>query len=115
MGGLTGHQGALRAMFLGAVCQINQPMLQRLLSCFDRPSLAYLFICTRMEALQFLPLVAGSVLSAILGVHLGKRWLKMEEIIHQYNDYDWNYSLESCTSSKVFDVTASLKSRMTGA
>ena len=29
------------------------------------------------EALaEFLPLVAGSVVSAIIGVHLGKRWLK---------------------------------------
>ena len=41
---------------------------------------------------------------------------EMEEITHQYNDYDWNYSLWNHVRHRRFhDVTASLKSRITGA
>ena len=41
---------------------------------------------------------------------------EVEEITHQYNDYDWNYSLwNHVRHRRLHDVTASLKSSMTGA
>ena len=79
MGGLTGHQGALRAMFLQrrlpdkSAYAATAALLALVVDLSRLP--VYLFSDGKALA-EYLPLVAGSVLSAILGVHLGKRWLK---------------------------------------
>lgn len=79
MGGLTGHQGALRAMFLQrrlpdkAAYAATAALLALIVDLSRLP----VYLYSDGEALvEFIPLVAGSVLSAIIGVHLGKRWLK---------------------------------------
>ena len=78
-GGLTGHQGALRAMFL-------QKRLENKTEYAATAALLALIVdATRvpvyvaLEGWQILEagwLILGLVLAAILGVHLGKRWLK---------------------------------------
>ena len=78
MGGLTGHQGALRAMFL------QRRLSNKTAYAATAAILALVVDLTRLpiyvlsegnELMEYLPLVMGSVGSAILGVHLGKRWL----------------------------------------
>ena len=79
MGGLTGHQGALRAMFLQRRLPDKSAYAATaaLLALVVDLSRLPIYLYSDGEALaEFLPLVAGSVLSAIVGVHLGKRWLK---------------------------------------
>ena len=79
MGGLTGHQGALRAMFLQRRLPDKSAYAATaaLLALVVDLSRLPVYLYSDGEALiEFLPLVAGSVLSAIIGVHLGKRWLK---------------------------------------
>tara|TARA_B100001093_G_scaffold514684_1_gene589289 strand:- start:1812 stop:2561 length:750 start_codon:yes stop_codon:yes gene_type:complete len=78
-GGLTGHQGALRAMFL------QKRLPDKAEYAATAAILALVVDITRipvyvaMRGWQILDsglLIAGLVLSAILGVQLGKRWLK---------------------------------------
>ena len=79
MGGLTGHQGALRAMFLQrrlpdkTAYAATAALLALVVDLSRLP--VYLFSGGE-ELIEYLPLVGGSVVSAIIGVHLGKRWLK---------------------------------------
>ncbi|MDA8818394.1 sulfite exporter TauE/SafE family protein [Candidatus Poseidoniales archaeon] len=78
-GGLTGHQGALRAMFL------QKRLPNKTEYAATAAVLALIVDVTRvpvyvaLEGWQILDagwLILGLVLAAILGVHLGKRWLK---------------------------------------
>jgi uncharacterized membrane protein YfcA len=78
-GGLTGHQGALRAMFL------QKRLPNKTEYAATAAVLALVVDVTRvpvyvaLEGWQILDagwLILGLVLAAILGVHLGKRWLK---------------------------------------
>jgi uncharacterized membrane protein YfcA len=78
MGGLTGHQGALRAMFLQrrlpdkSAYAATAALLALIVDLSRLP--VYLY-SDGADLIEFLPLIAGSVLCAIIGVHLGKRWL----------------------------------------
>lgn len=78
-GGLTGHQGALRAMFL------QKRLPDKAEYAATAAVLALVVDATRipvyvaLEGWQILEagwLIVGLVLAAILGVQLGKRWLK---------------------------------------
>ena len=78
-GGLTGHQGALRAMFL------QKRLPNKTEYAATAAVLALIVDVTRvpvyvaLEGWQILDagwLIVGLVLAAVLGVHLGKRWLK---------------------------------------
>ena len=78
-GGLTGHQGALRAMFL------QKRLPDKTQYAATAAVLALVVDLTRipvyvaLEGWQVLEagwLIVGLVLAAILGVQLGKRWLK---------------------------------------
>ena len=78
-GGLTGHQGALRAMFL------QKRLPDKAEYAATAAVLALVVDVTRipvyvaLEGWQILEagwLIVGLVLAAILGVQLGKRWLK---------------------------------------
>ena len=78
-GGLTGHQGALRAMFL------QKRLPDKTEYAATAAVLALVVDVTRipvyvaLEGWQILEagwLIVGLVLAAILGVQLGKRWLK---------------------------------------
>ncbi|MDA7740367.1 TSUP family transporter [Euryarchaeota archaeon] len=78
-GGLTGHQGALRAMFL------QKRLPNKTEYAATAAVLALVVDVTRvpvyvaLEGWQILDagwLILGLVLAAIWGVHLGKRWLK---------------------------------------
>jgi len=78
-GGLTGHQGALRAMFL------QKRLPNKTEYAATAAVLALVVDVTRvpvyvaLEGWQILDagwLILGLVLAAVLGVHLGKRWLK---------------------------------------
>ena len=78
-GGLTGHQGALRAMFL------QKRLPNKTEYAATAAVLALVVDVTRvpvyvaLEGWQILDagwLIVGLVLAAVLGVHLGKRWLK---------------------------------------
>jgi uncharacterized membrane protein YfcA len=78
-GGLTGHQGALRAMFL------QKRLPNKTEYAATAAVLALVVDVTRvpvyvaLEGWQILDagwLIMGLVLAAILGVQLGKRWLK---------------------------------------
>ena len=78
-GGLTGHQGALRAMFL------QKRLPNKTEYAATAAVLALVVHVTRvpvyvaLEGWQILDagwLIVGLVLAAVLGVHLGKRWLK---------------------------------------
>ena len=78
MGGLTGHQGALRAMFPQRRLpdKTAYAATAALLALTVDLSRLPVYLVSDGEALfTFLPLVGGSVLSAIVWVHLGKRWL----------------------------------------
>ena len=78
MGGLTGHQGALRAMFLQkrlpdkSAYAATAALLALIVDLSRLP--VYLY-SDGSELIEYLPLIGGSVLCAIIGVHLGKRWL----------------------------------------
>jgi uncharacterized membrane protein YfcA len=78
MGGLTGHQGALRAMFLQkrlpdkTAYAATAALLALIVDLSRLP--VYLY-SDGADLVEYLPLIAGSVASAIIGVHLGKRWL----------------------------------------
>lgn len=79
MGGLTGHQGALRAMFLQRRLpdKTAYAATAALLALIvDLSRLPVYLISDGAGLVEYLPLVAGSVFSAIAGVHLGKRWLQ---------------------------------------
>jgi uncharacterized membrane protein YfcA len=78
-GGLTGHQGALRAMFL------QKRLPNKTEYAATAAVLALVVDVTRvpvyvaLEGWQILDagwLIVGLVLAAVFGVHLGKRWLK---------------------------------------
>ncbi|MDA8837677.1 sulfite exporter TauE/SafE family protein [Candidatus Poseidoniales archaeon] len=78
-GGLTGHQGALRAMFL------QKRLPNKTEYAATAAVLALVVDVTRVPVYVALEgwhildagwLIVGLVLAAVLGVHLGKRWLK---------------------------------------
>ena len=77
MGGLSGHQGALRAMFL-TVGWIRWPILRlqvSLLCALTSRIPVYLFF--RFDEISsHLNLTLVLVASALIGVNVGKRWLK---------------------------------------
>ena len=78
-GRINRSQGALRAMFLQRRLPDKSAYAATaaLLALVVDLSRLPVYLYSDGEALaEFLPLVAGSVVSAIIGVHLGKRWLK---------------------------------------
>ncbi len=79
MGGLSGHQGALRAMFLTRRLpdKMTYAATASILAlCVDLSRIPVYFVYRHEEILQHLTLTCILVISALLGVNIGKRWLK---------------------------------------
>ena len=78
MGGLSGHQGALRAMFLTRRLPDKMAYAATasiLALCVDLSRIPVYMIFRHEEILEHLSLTCILVLSALLGVSVGKRWL----------------------------------------
>ena len=78
-GGLTGHQGALRAMFLQKRLPNKTEYAATAAVLALVVDLTRIPVYVALEGWQILDagwLIVGLVLAAILGVQLGKRWLK---------------------------------------
>jgi uncharacterized membrane protein YfcA len=78
-GGLTGHQGALRAMFLQKRLPDKAEYAATAAVLALVVDLTRIPVYVALEGWQILDagwLIVGLVLAAILGVQLGKRWLK---------------------------------------
>tara|TARA_B110000438_G_scaffold297031_1_gene342698 strand:+ start:4444 stop:5172 length:729 start_codon:yes stop_codon:yes gene_type:complete len=88
MGGLSGHQGALRAMFLTRRLPDKMAYAATasiLALCVDASRIP-VYLAFRHEEIQpHLVLTCVLVISALLGVNIGKRWLKSlkSEWIHK--------------------------------
>ena len=79
MGGLSGHQGALRAMFLTRRLpdKMTYAATASILAlCVDMSRIPVYLIFRPEEILQHIILTCVLVISVLLGVNVGKRWLK---------------------------------------
>ena len=79
MGGLSGHQGALRAMFLTRRLPDKMAYAATasiLALCVDLSRIPIYLIFRPEEILAHSDITAVLVISAIIGVRVGKRWLK---------------------------------------
>ncbi|RAH14025.1 MAG: hypothetical protein CMB56_006240 [Methanobacteriota archaeon] len=79
MGGLSGHQGALRAMFLSRRLPDKMAYAATasiLALCVDLSRIPVYLIYRNEEILQQLTLTCILIISALLGVNIGKLWLK---------------------------------------
>ena len=79
MGGLSGHQGALRAMFL--TTRLPDKMAYAatasvLALCVDLSRIPVYFFFRTEEISNEIPLIVILVISALLGVRVGKKWLQ---------------------------------------
>jgi uncharacterized membrane protein YfcA len=79
MGGLSGHQGALRAMFL--TTRLPDKMAYAatasvLALCVDLSRIPVYFFFRTEEISNEMPLIVILVISALLGVRMGKKWLQ---------------------------------------
>ena len=79
MGGLSGHQGALRAMFLSRRLPDKMAFAATasvLALCVDLTRIPIYLIFRPEEIIAHTELTLILVISALLGVKVGKRWLK---------------------------------------
>ena len=79
MGGLSGHQGALRAMFLTRRLPDKMAYAATasiLALCVDLSRIPVYLYFKPEEILSHLQITLVLVVSAIIGVRVGKRWLK---------------------------------------
>ena len=79
MGGLSGHQGALRAMFLTRRLPDKMAYAATasiLALCVDLSRIPVYMVFRHDEILPHLSLTCVLVISALLGVSVGKRWLQ---------------------------------------
>lgn len=79
MGGLSGHQGALRAMFLTRRLPDKMAYAATasvLALCVDISRIPIYLFYNHDEILEHLILVILLIFAALLGVQVGKRWLK---------------------------------------
>ena len=79
MGGLSGHQGALRAMFLTRRLPDKMAYAATasiLALCVDLSRIPIYLIFRPEEILAHSDITAVLVISAIIGVRVGKKWLK---------------------------------------
>lgn len=79
MGGLSGHQGALRAMFLSRRLTDKMTFAATasiLALCVDLTRIPIYLIFRPEEITDQLNLILVLVLAALIGVQVGKRWLK---------------------------------------
>ena len=88
MGGLSGHQGALRAMFLTRRLPDKMAYAATasiLALCVDLSRIPVYMVFRHDEILPHLSLTCVLVISALLGVSVGKRWLQSlkSEWIHR--------------------------------
>jgi len=88
MGGLSGHQGALRAMFLTRRLPDKMAYAATasiLALCVDLSRIPVYLFFRHQEISSHLTLTIVLVISALLGVWIGKRWLKSlkSEWIHK--------------------------------
>ena len=88
MGGLSGHQGALRAMFLTRRLPDKMAYAATasiLALCVDLSRIPVYLVFRHEEILQHQMLTCILVISALLGVWVGKRWLQSlkSEWIHK--------------------------------
>ena len=79
MGGLSGHQGALRVMFL--TTRLPDKMAYAatasvLALCVDLSRIPVYFFFRTEEISNEIPLIVILVISALLGVRVGKKWLQ---------------------------------------
>jgi uncharacterized membrane protein YfcA len=88
MGGLSGHQGALRAMFLTRRLPDKMAYAATasvLALCVDISRIpVYLFFRTE-EISDEMTLIVVLVISALLGVRVGKKWLQSLKSSHIHN------------------------------
>ena len=88
MGGLSGHQGALRAMFL--TTRLPDKMAYAatasvLALCVDLSRIPVYFFFRTEEISNEIPLIVILVISALLGVRVGKKWLQSLKSSHIHN------------------------------
>ncbi len=79
MGGLSGHQGALRAMFLTRRLPDKMAYAATasiLALCVDLSRIPVYLLFRPDEILAHAQIAAVLVIAAIVGVHVGKRWLE---------------------------------------
>ena len=79
MGGLSGHQGALRAMFLSRRLPDKMAFAATasvLALCVDLTRIPIYLIFRPDEIMEYAELTLLLVISALIGVRVGKRWLK---------------------------------------
>ena len=79
MGGLSGHQGALRAMFLTRRLPDKMAFAATasvLALCVDLTRIPIYLIFRPNEIMEHAELTLILVISALIGVRVGKRWLE---------------------------------------
>ena len=79
MGGLSGHQGALRAMFLTRRIKdkMNYAATASVLAlCVDVTRVPVYFFFRYENIIEYFELTIILVLAALIGVNIGKKWLK---------------------------------------
>lgn len=79
MGGLSGHQGALRAMFLTRRLKdkMNYAATASVLAlCVDVTRVPVYFFFRHENMVEYFELTIILVLAALIGVNIGKKWLK---------------------------------------
>ena len=88
MGGLSGHQGALRAMFLTRRLPDKMAYAATasvLALCVDLSRIPVYFFFRTEEFSDQITLIIVLVVSALIGVRVGKRWLQSLKSTHIHN------------------------------
>ncbi len=88
MGGLSGHQGALRAMFLTRRLRdkMNYAATASILAlCVDLSRIPVYLFFRYNDLIEYLELTIILVMAALIGVNIGKRWLESMKNIWVHN------------------------------
>lgn len=88
MGGLSGHQGALRAMFLTRRLRdkMNYAATASILAlCVDLSRIPVYLFFRYNDLIEYLELTIILVMAALMGVNIGKRWLESMKNIWVHN------------------------------
>ena len=88
MGGLSGHQGALRAMFLTRRLRdkMNYAATASILAlCVDLSRIPVYLFFRYNDLIEYLELTIILVMAALMGVNIGKRWLESMKNIWIHN------------------------------
>ena len=107
MGGLSGHQGALRAMFLTRRLRdkMNYAATASILAlCVDLSRIPVYLFFRYDDIMEYLELTIILVIAALIGVNIGKRWLESMK-----NIWVHNLVMSGIISSGIFYLFQSLK------